>query len=259
MSAVWIVGFFSVSKCKLPTYVLPSFPSICLLFGHFLDRRVFAHGLRIDLSQWTLRVPVRATRFMTGLVALGGIACVGWLGRTSMLAICATIAATALLATLAWLAGRPQVSRTVAWSSFIVSALLTLGLANCTLIPAVSSWHSIHRALLSIRNRAEFADVPLVFYCHESYGSSIWLGDDRYVEFDDGHSIQMRDFLVQQRRALIVSRDEPVEILQNALPWPLAITRIPGTRHLYLCAERGAVDHEPRVASRYDPKTAVWH
>jgi 4-amino-4-deoxy-L-arabinose transferase-like glycosyltransferase len=32
------VGFFTLSACKLPTYILPAFPPLCLALGHFLAR-----------------------------------------------------------------------------------------------------------------------------------------------------------------------------------------------------------------------------
>ncbi len=34
----WCVGFFTLSTCKLPTYILPAFPPLCLALGHFLAR-----------------------------------------------------------------------------------------------------------------------------------------------------------------------------------------------------------------------------
>src|SRR6185437_717453 len=32
----WCLVFFTVSQCKLPTYIMPAFPLLCLAFGHFL-------------------------------------------------------------------------------------------------------------------------------------------------------------------------------------------------------------------------------
>jgi 4-amino-4-deoxy-L-arabinose transferase-like glycosyltransferase len=32
----WCVCFFTLSQCKLPTYIMPAFPPLCLAFGHFL-------------------------------------------------------------------------------------------------------------------------------------------------------------------------------------------------------------------------------
>ncbi len=36
LAGCWCVLFFSLSSCKLPTYILPALPSFALAFGHFL-------------------------------------------------------------------------------------------------------------------------------------------------------------------------------------------------------------------------------
>jgi 4-amino-4-deoxy-L-arabinose transferase-like glycosyltransferase len=52
----WCVGFFSLSGCKLPTYVLPAFPPLALALGAF-----------IAATPWRQR---RQTRFVAGLAVL---------------------------------------------------------------------------------------------------------------------------------------------------------------------------------------------
>ncbi|MFO0928322.1 MAG: glycosyltransferase family 39 protein [Gemmataceae bacterium] len=36
LAGAWIVGFFTLSSCKLPTYILPALPALALVFGAFL-------------------------------------------------------------------------------------------------------------------------------------------------------------------------------------------------------------------------------
>jgi hypothetical protein len=44
----WCLFFFTLSQCKLPTYIMPAFPVLCLAFGHFLvNSRVSLLSLRI--------------------------------------------------------------------------------------------------------------------------------------------------------------------------------------------------------------------
>ncbi|HEY7327342.1 MAG TPA: glycosyltransferase family 39 protein [Gemmataceae bacterium] len=42
----WCLFFFTLSQCKLPTYIMPAFPVLCLAFGHFL--------VNYRISVWTL-------------------------------------------------------------------------------------------------------------------------------------------------------------------------------------------------------------
>ncbi len=43
----WCLFFFTLSQCKLPTYIMPAFPMLCLAFGYFLaNSRVSLRALR---------------------------------------------------------------------------------------------------------------------------------------------------------------------------------------------------------------------
>jgi len=56
----WCLFFFTVSQCKLPTYIMPAFPLLCLAFGHFL--------VNYRISSWALRT-VGATAFVVLILA----------------------------------------------------------------------------------------------------------------------------------------------------------------------------------------------
>lgn len=51
------VGFFSLSGCKLPTYVLPAFPALCLLLGH-AAQSVQTVWWRSGILAWTFALLV---------------------------------------------------------------------------------------------------------------------------------------------------------------------------------------------------------
>lgn len=47
LAGSWCIFFFTLSQCKLPTYIMPAFPPLCLAFGHFLvNSRVPVRTLR---------------------------------------------------------------------------------------------------------------------------------------------------------------------------------------------------------------------
>lgn len=54
LAGMWCVGFFSLSGCKLPTYILPAFPPLALALGHYLA------GSRWRSSLWTWVAGVNA-------------------------------------------------------------------------------------------------------------------------------------------------------------------------------------------------------
>ena len=60
LAAVWILVFFSASSCKLPTYILPAVPLLCLVQGsmlHHLLSGTYATGVWARLAH---RLPVHA-------------------------------------------------------------------------------------------------------------------------------------------------------------------------------------------------------
>src|SRR5262249_48839844 len=64
----WCMLFFSISGCKLPTYVLPAFPALALALGSFIA------GSRWAVSRWTKGVAALAA----GLLAAAHYVGIPW-------------------------------------------------------------------------------------------------------------------------------------------------------------------------------------
>jgi 4-amino-4-deoxy-L-arabinose transferase-like glycosyltransferase len=68
LAGSWCVLFFSLSGCKLPGYVLPAFPCLCLALGDFVAR-----------TRWSeLRITRVAIGAMSAVLALGFYVAVPW-------------------------------------------------------------------------------------------------------------------------------------------------------------------------------------
>jgi 4-amino-4-deoxy-L-arabinose transferase-like glycosyltransferase len=71
LAGLWCVFFFSLSGCKLPTYILPAFPPLALVFGAYLAG-----------SGWLRTVWPRVVAFaFAGLIAVGHFWLVPWYAR----------------------------------------------------------------------------------------------------------------------------------------------------------------------------------
>ncbi|HKA06428.1 MAG TPA: glycosyltransferase family 39 protein [Gemmataceae bacterium] len=68
LAGLWCIGFFSLSGCKLPGYVLPAFPCLCLALGDFIARTKWC-----DL--WATRATVGT---IAALLVLGFYFVVPW-------------------------------------------------------------------------------------------------------------------------------------------------------------------------------------
>ena len=78
LSIIWCVGFFSISSGKLPTYIVPCFPAIALLIGHYLQctHSPFAIGERLRkvqqlFGQGALYLALAGVAFPTVMWQLG--------------------------------------------------------------------------------------------------------------------------------------------------------------------------------------------
>jgi hypothetical protein len=117
-------------------------------------------------------------------------------------------------------------------------------------IPVVSEHRSIYVAARQLRSDPTLGSLPVAFFEHEDYGAGFWLSGQNVVVFDDDDRHKMTAYLEAQRKVLIVSREEDVEILSRTLKWPLVVTPVQGARRLYLCDERDAETQQPRTAAR---------
>jgi 4-amino-4-deoxy-L-arabinose transferase-like glycosyltransferase len=68
LAGLWCVFFFSMSGCKLPTYVLPAFPCLCLAVGDFVARTRWS-------DMWVTRTGVGV---LTALLGIGFYVALPW-------------------------------------------------------------------------------------------------------------------------------------------------------------------------------------
>ena len=75
LAAGWCVLFFTLSECKLPTYVLPAFPPLALALGYYLA------GSRWHVSRWPVVLGSMAGEWLSVKQLLPGEAWY-WLGHS---------------------------------------------------------------------------------------------------------------------------------------------------------------------------------
>lgn len=234
--AAWVVGFFSLSDSKLPTYILPAFPAVALLFATatlaFLSDLRAMPGHHPRFANYFLSIPRRAAVSVSiAVVAFWAVShwllnqnpMGGWFGLLAGLGIG--------LSLLAWTL-RPRVG-TVASFGLILSSLFVITITGYVL-PGVSTLRSIQRTTAKLQDNPSLRNLPVVFYNHEDYGCQLWLADEKIAGFDDYNFVAMLTFLEQHPRCLIVSRLEEMEVLRTNLDTNAQLSSIRGARHLYL-------------------------
>src|SRR5690606_18866842 len=133
LSAAWCLGFFSISSGKLPTYIVPCFPAIGLLLGHYLHctHSPFAVGRQLERVRSLFG---QGTVYVTSAGVI--FAVVMWqLELESPAAAAAHGTLWGMLAVLI-LATRHRLAPRLSWSVFCLAALAATWEASHRLVPA---------------------------------------------------------------------------------------------------------------------------
>ena len=191
--------FFSLSRSKLPGYVLPSLPPIALLLG----RRFVQGNVSRGQAAFFLALSAAAAAALAAfLYASYGM---GWTR-------CATIAlALAVPAAGAFLAARRGKAQTAAALTALAGALAVMAAAQLAL-PALGTHHSTREiARTALERRA--ADGPVVTFRFFHHTLHYYTGYTVAGEFADLEPL--REFALGHPRFLVVARVEDVAELRR--------------------------------------------
>ena len=249
LTSLWIIGFFSLSESKLPTYIVPSFPLICLLMGGLLDRKLFSRQTDEAIAQQT-RQDGTAPAKLTWLVRTGRRApfeILFWFTIIGIISVTLLNSSNApILTTGEFLTGllimtglvtasyvyRQKVK--VSWACFAATGLLVVTLSTHRLIPTISIDRSIHYAANQVKNTDEFNSAPIVFFGRETYGSAITLNSDDIVTFYSSEANSLARFIEKNPHTIVVAGENEMNILRHELPWTIEIEEREDARHLYV-------------------------
>ena len=245
LSVVWIIGFFTLSQSKLPTYIVPSFPLICLLMGVLVERKLLSRrnmipGRAAFAGQRSLKtrrsfldgLPRRAPLELVFWIAVGSAVLLTMFPSASASPVGMVVSAV-LVGLLSALAIRKRSKPKLAWVCFGLLALFTVSMIIHRIIPASAQHRSIHIAAEQLKKTKEFENAPLVFFGREPYGSTL-VHDPADVKFFGlTQTSKMVDFLTSNPTAIIVAPDELMKTLRGDLPWTIRLDQCEDARHLY--------------------------
>jgi 4-amino-4-deoxy-L-arabinose transferase-like glycosyltransferase len=225
--ATWCVVFFTLSRGKLPPYVLPALPAVALLLGCYLEQVLRHASLVSYLERSHALVPQRTSLILAGTwLLINGF---GWYkgvvdpltSAPECLGTCFCLAS--LLGVGLW--GR-RLSSKVAWT---VCGVLAVGVMLATSQDFVPAWSS-HRSLL---NQSEevvelLRDSNVAVACCEGVGSVPFALDRGNVRNFDGQSErEVKEFLRRYPcTLLILSPESDLERLGRMVPSRAEIVRV---------------------------------
>lgn len=244
ISSMWTIGFFSMSDCKLPAYILPAVPMLALLIGVVLDTDLNRLvGMRTRLDRLSKRIAI-------GVCVLSAVAfVVGWrLGYPSLAAVmiaAMTVIVSLLLAVT--FSVKRSTSRPTSWLATFGIAFLFVCLGVNVLIPVIAHNRSI---LQSIATDSDSDSTPVVYFGRDSFAASMYLPNRTVVQFDEESLSRTKGWLEKNPRALIVASDENVDRIRGAFGESASVRKTK-TRHTFHISV-----YPERFATRQDADSA---
>jgi dolichol-phosphate mannosyltransferase len=228
LCAGWCLLFFSLSRGKLPPYVLSAVPALAVLVGCYLERVLAPVALTAIFQRVRTIIPQQAMLILgCAWIVLNLVGWfLGWFDRTQVLLgqIASLLCLIGLVAALWW---RQRLSPQAAWGLCVLFALGTHHAAFHNILPGWS-WH---RSPLPLSAEADqvLAEGSGHIACYGREWGSIQfsLGERHQVRnFSKRPPTTLKEYLQQHPRSiLIVKSGWELECLRSFLPKDMKPTK----------------------------------
>jgi|GEM_PF-3381185 len=267
--ALWVLFLFTCSSAKLPTYILPAVPILCLLMASVIDINVFAKlTLEATENEDVVGEVAVIDGFYSRLPKWLAINMVAWVmivslgimfalpGHTASVLVMA--ASLILVVGATAVASRKRSHPYAAWGAVGVLALFMSALLVNHLVPAISHSRSIQVAvkkILSERSEDGWEDAQVVYYARDSFATSMGLKDSQVVYFSKEETSNAAMYLKNHPTAILVTVPEYFEGLEKAICTSVTLDKQESARHVYLASPVANMASE-KIANRVEETTS---
>jgi 4-amino-4-deoxy-L-arabinose transferase-like glycosyltransferase len=243
LAAAWVLLFFSFSSSKLPTYILPAIPPICLLLGRVIDcvllpaageatasaSGFFQSAKRTTLPRAALAVGLAGIAAATVDVALGGDSHFGY-------AICGFVATLSLALIAAALRNKLRPGA-AGWSLLACASLALMSFLFNDIFAEIAARRSklIQAApeVAVARQRAEGEHIPVVFYGALGESASLYMNDQGIVKFAKDDRELLLEYAQSHPRLLLLANSSNAAMVLEDLPATHRMQPQPGMKFLF--------------------------
>ena len=242
--AGWQILFFSCAQSKLPTYIFPAIPAICLLFGSMLDINVFQ---KLNVSSfrdiWTRyegqelqplyrRLPKWFGLNLTGWIVVSSIAIAVFLPMWKA-SVFVMVASALLIGALAYISTHRRFHPLAAWMAVGGLAFFMSSLIINRLVPAISEHRSILKSVASMKADPNYSDLEIVYFARDDFGTRFRLPNAKITHFPETELHLVNEYLTNHPNAILVSSSSHVKELRKMLSWKIRIEKDESARHVY--------------------------
>ncbi len=230
----WTIGFFSISEAKLPTYILPAIPMICLMFGRTLDL-----GLDQDQRLGTVRqqlrlVPKRISlSLLSVFVLLSLVALVtNLLEPTSSMLLLGAVVLSTVLAAFTF---RNDKLNAKAFGPPVLISVIFVAVSCNLLLPELAGIRSAQAAAAALANDGAHNAAPVVYFGRPPRATFFSFPDKQIHHFDDKHRIQAANYLADHPNAILVASKKDIDTLSGEMNESVRFLPQDGSTRLFSC------------------------
>lgn len=241
----WILTFFSLASCKLPTYILPALPLICLMLGDMLERTVLNPSIPSRITTYLKPFPQRANLILV-FACLTVLGVQGWfcgeLGIAGRWAAGATVLVL-IGTTMTW--NRSIAFSSIGWTTTLVVAVAMVSFAATSFLPAMATERSLYGKTANIAQ--QYPDAQIVFFGEHAHAANFQLPSNRITYFDKQQGESFAALIAAHPRAIVVTDEEDIQATRDRLSASHRLLAQPAHQHLYLAEPHHA--GSPHVAA----------
>jgi 4-amino-4-deoxy-L-arabinose transferase-like glycosyltransferase len=229
-AAAWVVIFFSMSRGKLPPYVLPALPMLCLALGAMLDRGLLSRVADAQMDLMRKALPFHGTRIVliAGMVvgvvdaAIDGWAPSRWLDGA---AISCAAAGLFYFVSRKSFAGRPA-----QWIAAAAIPLLLMAVGLIHIYPQIAVERSTAERVSQFRAEYQDPATPAVSFQLDHDSTAFYNRGIETRKFESSERPSLLAYLMARPQTLLVTTPDAVRLLRGELPSTLQIEQQPDSR-----------------------------
>lgn len=236
LCTLWVVFFFSLSSCKLPTYVLPAFPPLCLVLGMVLDQSIFAERSQLSVSPGFQWIPKRLA-FSAVVMAVASVVVEQIVFRNAQSGIMTyalTLLSCGALLFAVWKTAMHRA--TVAWTGSIAFSLCVMVYVCAQFVPALAQQRSVHAR--AARLQFLYQTTPVIYFDYQAHAAAFELDEAGSQHIATEELGEAAKFLLQHRKAILVTTPEGAKRLNNELGDILELQKAGGRGRLFVSRPR---------------------
>ncbi len=229
-AAAWVLLFFSVASCKLPTYILPAIPFLALIIGVMLDKTVLrcpsAGGVTTHLKAFPKRASLILT--LTGVVVIGA----DWaIGGMTLVTIPALLLLVIVAAVVLLLWNCREASSVKAWGATGSLAVLVLTIASAQLLPTIATTRSLY--VKTKFAAGKYPERRIVFFGEKPHAIRLQIDRGRVTYFPQELRDEFVAFVATSADLIVIAADEDIDSTRAAIASTHALTDSHEHEHLY--------------------------